>query len=187
MIPLSEALERIRNGALPRDFESEALEFKEEASADPRRSLEMLADAVVCLANSEGGTLVFGVANGRAGVEAFRGVSTRLTIDIVRRGIFDRTRPCLSVPVTEFLQGPARLIVITVPKGAVFYANTAGTATRRVGSECRPFPPEEQRQAMAARGQSDWSAEPTDVGPEAVMTDEVARVALFLAADAPSD
>jgi ATP-dependent DNA helicase RecG len=70
--------------------------------------------------------------------------------------------------------------VITVPKGAVFYANTAGTATRRIGSECRPFPPEEQRQAMAARGLSDWSAEPTDLGMEAVSPDEVARVRRLL-------
>jgi ATP-dependent DNA helicase RecG len=178
--PLAEVLDRIRNGALPRDFESEVLEFKEEASADPRRSLETLADAVVCLANTEGGTLVFGVANGRAGVDAFQGVSTKLTIDTIRRGIFDRTRPSLSVPVSEFMEGPARLIEITVPKGAVFYANTAGTATRRVGSECRPFPPEEQRQAMAARGQSDWSAESTDLGPEVLAADEVARVRRLL-------
>jgi predicted HTH transcriptional regulator len=153
------ALDLIRNGATTRDLESESLEFKEEDSADPRRSLEMLADAVVCLANAEGGEIVFGVANGRAGTDAFRGVSTKITVDIVRRGIFDRTRPSLSVPVAEVHEGASRLIAITVPKGAVYYANGAGTATRRVGTECRPFPPEEQRQAMAARGLYDWSAE----------------------------
>lgn len=55
MTSLSETLDLIRDGAVPRDLESEQLEFKQEESADPRRSLEMLADAVVCLANAEGG------------------------------------------------------------------------------------------------------------------------------------
>jgi ATP-dependent DNA helicase RecG len=180
VISLADVFRRVRSGALPRDLESDLLEFKEEESADPRRALEMLADAVVCLANAEGGTLVVGVADSKAGPDAFRGVSTKLTIDTVRRGIFDRTRPSLSVPVAEEFEGPARLIVITVPKGAVFYANATGTATRRVGKECRPFPPEEQRQAMAARGMSDWSAEPTDFGMEAVSREEIARVRRLL-------
>lgn len=174
MTSLSETLDLIRDGAVPRNLESDQLEFKQEESADPRRSLEMLADAVVCLANAEGGTIVVGVVDAVGGPAAFRGVSTRLTADVIRKGIFDRTRPSLSVPVAEVLEGSARLVVITVPKEAVFYANAAGTATRRVGSECRPFPPEEQRQAMAARGLSDWSAEATNFGMEAVSADEVA-------------
>ena len=41
------------------------------------------------------------LANGRAGKDALLGVSTKLTVDVVRRGIFDRTRPSLSVPVTD--------------------------------------------------------------------------------------
>jgi ATP-dependent DNA helicase RecG len=180
MATLSETLDRVRDGAVSRDLESELLEFKQEESADPRRSLGMLADAVVCLANAEGGTIVVGVADAIPGRAAFRGVSTGLTVDVIRKGIFDRTRPSLSVPVSEIFEESARLVVITVPKGAVFYANTAGTATRRIGSECRPFPPEEQRQAMAARGLSDWSAEATDLGIEAVSADEVVRVRRLL-------
>lgn len=180
MTTIADALDRIRNGAPPRDLESDQLEFKQEESADPRRSLEMLADAVVCLANAQGGTIIVGVADTVGGSPAFRGVSTKLTVDVIRKGIFDRTRPSLSVPVAEILEGPARLVVITVPQGAVFYANAAGTATRRVGTECRPFPPEEQRQAMAARGLADWSAEATDLGMEAVAADEVARVRRLL-------
>jgi len=44
---LSETLDLIRDGAVPRDLESEQLEFKQEESADPRRSLAMLADATL--------------------------------------------------------------------------------------------------------------------------------------------
>lgn len=171
---------RIRAGSKPRDLESDVLEFKEEEASDLRRVLEMLADAVVCLANSEGGTIVAGVTNGRPGPEALVGVSTKLTVDIVRRGIFDRTRPSLSVPVSDYLEGGRRFLIITVPKGAVFYSNNSGTATRRLGTECRPFPPEEQRQAAAARGLYDWSAEFTDVGQDAASADEMLRVRRLL-------
>lgn len=177
---INEVLDRIRAGARPKELESEALEFKEEESGDLRRTLQMLADAVVCLANNQGGTILVGVANGRAGPDSFPGVTSKLTIDIVRTGIFDRTQPSLSVPVAERMEGTARLIVITVPKGAVFYANGAGTATRRVGTDCMPFPPEEQRQAAAARGQADWSAELSGVSFEAVEANELARLRRLL-------
>ena len=70
---LSETLDLIRDGAVPRDLESEQLEFKQEESADPRRSLGMLADAVVCLANAEGGTIVVGVVDAVGGPAALRG------------------------------------------------------------------------------------------------------------------
>ena len=44
----------------------------------------MLADAVVCLANAQGGTIVVGVADTVGGSSAFRGVSTKLTVDVMR-------------------------------------------------------------------------------------------------------
>lgn len=174
-----DALRAISAGASPAELESEVLEFKEEESSDPRRNLEMLADAVVCLANSDGGTIVFGVSNRAAGGSPVKGVSSRLSVDAIRTGIFARTKPALSVPVAVISDDP-RLIAITVPKGAVFYANAAGTATRRVGTNCLPFPPEEQRQASAARGQTDWSAIITDIPSLEVSADEIARTRRLL-------
>jgi ATP-dependent DNA helicase RecG len=175
---LSRELDAIVAGASPADLESVRLEFKEEDS-DLRRTLEQLADAVVCMANADGGHVVVGIANTPRGGSAMRGVSPRLTIDVVRTGIFERTDPALSVPVAEVGDAP-RLIVITVPKGAVFYANVKGTATRRVGKECQPFPPEEQRQAAAARGQVDWSAELTDIYLADASSEEFARIRRLL-------
>jgi len=172
-------LTAIRGGAIPRDLESETLEFKEEERGDARRSLQILADAVVCLANHEGGLIVAGIANAASGSEAIVGVSNRLTVDDIRRGIFDRTRPSLSVPVLEVVDGQ-RVIAITVPKGATFYANAAGTSTRRVGKDCVPFPPEQQRQASAARGHIDWSAELTVATTDDVSLEEVGRVRRLL-------
>jgi ATP-dependent DNA helicase RecG len=103
------------------------------------------------------------------------------------QGTFDRTRPALSVPVEEReLQG-ARLLVITVPRGATHYADVKGTATRRVGNQCRPFPPEEQRQALAARGLYDWSAELSGMGIDSTDGAELERVRRLLRAAGRSD
>lgn len=152
----------LSNLASPRpadDFEGDRLEFKEVGST-VRQTMQGLADAAVCFANARGGDIVVGVndkATTRA--EALRGADTSTySIDAVRRAIFDRTRPALLVDVDERIVDGARLIIIRVPQGIVTYSNTAGTATRRVGKECRPFPPEEQRELRIARGELDWSA-----------------------------
>jgi len=168
------ALAALRAGATASETEDQYVEFKSEDS-NVKRTLELLADAVVCLANAEGGHIVVGVDDRAGGPDAFVGVSSELTADRVVRGIFDCTRPSLSVPVEELEVAGRRLIVITVPRGATLYANVRGTATRRVGAECRPFPPEEQRQALAARGMHDWSAEPSGANLDDVDPTQLAR------------
>ncbi|MDR0483056.1 MAG: putative DNA binding domain-containing protein [Cellulomonadaceae bacterium] len=156
------ALEAIQGGACADEIESTSLECKQEGES-LKRTLESMADVVVCLANATGGMLIVGVHDRLKGEEAILGVSDRLTEEVAIKGIFDRTRPSLSVPVaTHFVNGK-RLLEVTVPKGAVIYSNAAGTATVRVGSSCEPFPPEAQKQALAARGLYDWSAEVTEV------------------------
>jgi len=183
---LGEVLARLRSGADASSMETSTLEFKQEGDS-LKRTLELLADAVVCLANSEGGRIVAGVADrpGKAG--SVVGVSSELSIDVVVRGIFDRTRPSLSVPVEEAAFEGRRLLVITVPRGATFYANAKGTATRRVGTECQPFPPEQQRQALASRGLYDWSAEVCGEAESAVSLDELARLRDLLRAAGKDD
>lgn len=42
------------------DLENDTLEFKEDAS-NPKERVKLIVDAVVCFANSKGGTLVIGV------------------------------------------------------------------------------------------------------------------------------
>jgi ATP-dependent DNA helicase RecG len=171
---------RYAGGRPPHELEGQALEFKEE-DRDLKRTLDLLTDAVVCFANAEGGTIVLGVSNqAAANGGPLRGVSARLTADVVRRAVFEQTKPGLSVPVTVLEDGGSRFLVVTVPEGAVFYANARGTATRRVGADCMPFPPEQQRQAAAARGHIDWSAGAVDAGVEATSADEVRRLRRLL-------
>lgn len=176
---LADVLKAVLDGAPAHTFESEQLEFKTEAEST-KRTLELLADAVVCLANARGGTVVLGVSDADT-IQPLPGVRAELTVDIIRQGIFDRTRPELSVPVTEVEYAGVRLIDITVPQGATFYANAKGTSTRRIGTQCLPFSPEQQRQALASRGLYDWSSREV-ASATAISEDEVVRLRRLLRA-----
>jgi ATP-dependent DNA helicase RecG len=179
--PLEETLYLVGRSGSASTFESQQLEFKRPAH-DLRRTLELLADAAVCFANAEGGTIVLGVddkATSRSA--ALVGVQPALSLDAIRKGIFDRTRPNLTVAARDQEQDGVRLVIIDVIEGIELYANAKGLATRRLGSECLPFPPEQQLEVRRARGQVDWSAEPCAVGEEELSQAEFERVRSLLA------
>ena len=76
----NDTLVAVENGQLASELESETLEFKEwKPPASNDRDLQKvaardLADAVACLGNARGGTVIVGVANSKAGRGAFVGV-----------------------------------------------------------------------------------------------------------------
>lgn len=162
------------------ELESQLLEFKEPAESI-KATLELLADAAVCFVNADGGRIVLGV-NDKAtdAAAALVGVSPDYSIEIIRRGIFDRTTPKLTLPVMERQVDGARLVVIDVPPGVTPHSNSAGTTTRRLGTECRPFPPAEQREFMAARGHFDWSAQTSGLPVERLSRVEIERMRALL-------
>jgi ATP-dependent DNA helicase RecG len=161
-------------------FESQVLEFKQ-AKANVRETLAMLADAAVCFANADGGTIVLGVNDrATARTEAFLGVDSAYSLDVVRRGIFDRTTPHLTTFAYETEEEGARLVIVEIPAGLLPIANAAGLATRRLGRECRPFTPDQQREVQMARGQLDWSAEPTGAGLDDLDPAEIKRLRSLL-------
>jgi ATP-dependent DNA helicase RecG len=160
---LEAVLARIGIGGPAREFESQHLDFKRPAETI-KSTLAGLADAAVCFANAEGGTLVLGIddkASSRAG--ALVGSEPGYTVDLVRKGIYDRTAPPMTVSAREHLEEGVRLVIIDVPQGIATYSNASGLATRRMGTECLPFTPQQQREVLIARGEIDWSAEPSDV------------------------
>lgn len=177
-----EVLRLLDEGAQANELESETLEFKQEDPSSLKRTFTILADAVVCFANSNGGQIILGVTDKGTGSDAVLGVSDALNVDLVVRGIFDRTTPAMSVLSEEVEHNGKRLLVLTVPKGATLYANHQGTAARRVGRECRPFPPEEQKQALASRGLYDWSAQPSPAGVDELNPEELLRLRRLLLA-----
>jgi ATP-dependent DNA helicase RecG len=178
--PIDALLDGLGRGQPASTFESQTVDFKRPARS-PRETLELLADAAVCFANAQGGTIVLGVddkATTRS--TAFVGVEPGLSLDALRRGIFERTRPNLTVSAEERHVEEARVVVLTVPEGIELYANAKGLATRRLGTECLPFPPEQQVEVRRARGHLDWSAEGVDHGPDALSQTEFERVRRLL-------
>src|SRR5215471_7952003 len=162
-------------------FESDHLEFKEPAET-VKKTLAILAETAVCLSNAEGGLIVLGIndrATGRA--EALVGApASRYPLDDVRRGIFERTAPPLTLIAEERLVDGVRLVVLRVPAGLAIHATSAGLATRRMGSQCVPFTPDQQREVLVARGFYDWSAEATGERVESVSAAQMDRLRKLL-------
>jgi ATP-dependent DNA helicase RecG len=180
MKPVGAILSLIGASAPASSFESDVLEFKR-PGRDVRHTLELLADAAVCFANAQGGTIVLGVDDKATTLaQALVGVEPALSIDSIRKGIFERTRPNLTVSAEEWTEDDARLVVITVIEGIELYANAKGLATRRLGTECLPFPPEQQIEVRRARGQIDWSAEAVAASVQDLSQAEFERVRRLL-------
>lgn len=180
--PVSSALARLGSGVCASDLEGQLVEFKA-VSDSVKATLTMLADACVCFINAEGGSVVLGVddkAADRAG--ALLGVPADYTPDSVRKGVFDRTRPPITPLVAEETVDGVRLLVVIVPPGVMPHSNAAGLATRRLGSECLPFAPEQQREVMVARGYVDWSADSSGLDPGQVDQAELGRCRALLSA-----
>ena len=181
MVPgsVEAALASVAMGLRARELEGDTLEFKQ-ADRDLKGTLRMLADAAVCFANARGGDIVLGVIDDRGGSEAFQDVPPGLSVDIIRKGIFDRTRPSLTCFVADRIEHGRRLVVVSVPQGVGTCSNAAGLATRRLGHECLPFTPDQQREVLAARGLIDWSAEVADVRPAQLAPLEIERLRQLL-------
>lgn len=62
------------------------------------------------------------------------------------------------------------------------HANAAGTATRRMGRDCLPFTPEQQREILVAKGQIDYSADPTEAREQDLSGVEIDRARRLLRA-----
>ncbi len=78
------------------------------------------------------------------------------------------------------MENDVRLVIISVIERIDLYANAKGLATRRLGTECLPFPPEQQIEVRRARGQIDWSAEGSGVAVSDLSQAEFERVRRLL-------
>jgi ATP-dependent DNA helicase RecG len=164
------------------DYESQNLEFKE-ATGNLRKTFHDLADAAVCLSNGGGGTIVLGISDkARSRAEALVGVGPAYSIDAVRRAIYDRTQPNMTTVADDRDEAGVRLLIIDVPAAIAPYASTAGLATRRLGKECRPFPPDQQKDFLIAAGQLDWSATSSGLPGSELPAYEIERLRRLLRA-----
>ncbi len=159
LIKLMEDLDR-----RPADqLESQFLEFK--PWEDSKKALHVAAEYSVCMANAEGGLIVFGVSDqiiGRS--KAIHGIG-RLDLDRWKRDLFTLVKP--SLPVTaervDVPYGSGQLLVVTIPKGEhPPYGTAQGLYKVRVGSHCMPLDPAAFIGSRITSGVVDWSGEPAD-------------------------
>lgn len=151
--------EILSKGRTAHELETEVIEFKaEHDSIDD--TLRDVVEAVLCFANSSGGTLVVGVANDETGHQALLG--SRLEPELTRKRIFELTRPPLVVDVAELMVEGSRLVVLRVPQSPDIHSDPQGRAPRRIGSECVPMTPDQQARLREERRGVDWSSAPLD-------------------------
>jgi ATP-dependent DNA helicase RecG len=166
-------------------LESEVLDFKRWEGA--KKSLSEAVAAAVCFANAEGGLVVFGVKDQTKGrANAITGCE-RYDLDVWRRGIYEGTRPHLTVDVSELEVPEGRLILVRVPKGpAPPYGTAAGLYQVRVGKNCMPYSPEDFQRRQVSVGALDWSIQPAEGVSEGDLDPtEIARLRNVLHAHRP--
>lgn len=163
-IPTNEQILRLLSGldaGTADDLETQFVEFK--PWRDPKQELRVAVEYAAYLANAEGGVIVFGVADRIRGRDAAITGAGGYDADVWKRGIFDATRPNLSVRVEELAvpEGTGKLLVVRVPKGSdPPYGTAQGLYKRRVGKNCMPLDPAAFTRIRVGTGTVDWSAEP---------------------------
>ncbi|MGI8944918.1 MAG: ATP-binding protein [Thermoleophilaceae bacterium] len=159
-------LETIYDGGRAASHESETLDFEQDDREGDKATLTTLTYASICFANAIGGQVVLGVADRRAGPDAF--VGTRLSVDAVRQRIWETSDPGLTVDVRDVRFKTARLLVVQVPESSQLHAGSGGRAPRRIAAECRNMTPQEQARLREDRNGVDWSARPSERNPDDV-------------------
>jgi len=153
-----QALEAIDSGARASDLESELLEFKADRS-DPKKTLRILAEVSICLANAQGGAILLGVDDSCEGPDAYSG--TEMEVGQIRRSVFEATTPHLTVGVSELAHLGKRIVAVQVPVGAAVHALVSGRVLKRVGRDCLPLDPAEVAVLDDERRNLDRSATPS--------------------------
>jgi ATP-dependent DNA helicase RecG len=160
----------ILSGGRADDVESETVEFKCDHKDGIKATYRLIAEAAVCLANANGGTVVVGVHPGRAGRDAF--VGTAIEADAARRQVWELTEPHLLVEPRSVDFADVRLLVLHVPESPEVHS-TNGRAPRRLDKHCHDMSPFEQLRLREEKQGYDWSYQPSDRGIEDVWDDAV--------------
>ncbi|WP_419924704.1 RNA-binding domain-containing protein [Candidatus Poriferisocius sp.] len=139
--------------------ETYTVEFKSDANDDE------LVEAVVCLANGDGGWLLIGVSDNRdvIGAQPRHGNTTHSQRIVAL--VSNKTTPSLGVEVSVVQLGSNDVVAINVPKASRVVATTSGRYLRRATDvhgkpECLPMSPHEIQTRASALGAHDISTFP---------------------------
>ncbi len=160
------------------ELESDVLDFKPWLD-NPKENMRVAVEWASCLANHRGGVIVFGVSDRvrgrREAITGCRGYD----LDVLRRAVYQDTRPNLTVEVEELVVPEGTVLLVHVPRrpGNTPVGTAQGLYKVRVGKNCMPLDPTEWDRRQAAAGTLDWSALPMPgVGRDGLDPLEVARL-----------
>lgn len=168
------ALEAILAGATAASRETRTLDFKRGPTRSHADNERDLAAAASCMANAEGGVVVVGVEDRTPGRDALTG--TAMDAEGLRRAVYRRTSPALTVHVAEHRVENARLLVVTA-LASLDVHQVQGRATWRVGPSCEPMSAAQIASVTRERRGEDWTAEASglDAGSVSPVAVEQAR------------
>ncbi len=189
VLTLAEIRDLLRrlDGAPADAIESDTVECKP-WDDDPRardRHLDEVREAVVCLANSQGGVILLGIADGKRNRrDAIRGVGA-LDAAYLRKQVYDGTAPHVLVEIEELIEPEGRVLVVRVPRGMPPHTTTKGVGRIRVGKECKPLTGPDLARLFATGGQRDLTAEcPMGVRSEDLDREQIRRLRRTIETDA---
>jgi ATP-dependent DNA helicase RecG len=169
------------------DRESMTLEFKRDAPLSDSDLLE----AIVCLANAEGGILLLGVEdNGQ--ISGLHPSHLPLNTYLLEAFLSNRTVPSVRITIELVVVENSSVAVIDVGKARSVVATSDGKMIKRfidgAGKPgCRPLYPTELASHLSAQGQFDWSAQATNATWEDFDPLEFERVRQLIAKKAIAD
>jgi ATP-dependent DNA helicase RecG len=169
-------------------LETMVIEFK----SDQRGGLpdRELVEAVVCLANAEGGTIYLGVEKDGS----ITGLDRKhLNVDGLPALIESRTSPSVHITAKVVMEEGKNVAVIHVPMCREIVATSDGKSVRRRLNqsgepECTPFLPRDFAARLSQFGSYDFSAQLVpDVGPESLDPVERSRLRRAIETNALAD
>ncbi len=178
---VTSALDAVSAGRTADSLEGETLEFKTEIPRSRDDTLRKLTEAIACLANARGGSVVVGVRDDVPGDSALVGCSLDPTL--VKRRVFELTEPGLVVEAETLVHREATLLVLTTPSSPAVHA-VNGRASERLGSSCVPMTTSRIATVMADRRADDWSTHDSGTGLDHVDARALATAREMLARSA---
>ncbi len=144
------------------DLEDQDLDFKQWDLTSRDKAVKTVVQMAVCMANSGGGTVVFGIADHLTGrQQAILGVPPEIDINRLKKAVYDQTDPKI-MPVFDTLavsEGTGRLLIMQIHPGLSPYTDTAGRGTIRIGKDCQSLTGTLRRKIAVETGETDFSAE----------------------------